>query len=78
MASIYLKHPIHGHKVANMDLEVEEDLKHGWEKYEPEASVEIEEPETPETPETPAETLPGEVPEKPAAVVAPKNRRTTA
>lgn len=72
MANIYLKHPIHGHKVANMNLEVEEDLKHGWEQYEPEAPIEIEEPETP------AETLPGEVPEEPAAVVAPKNRRTTA
>ena len=78
MANIYLKHPIHGHKVANMNLEVEEDLKHGWEQYEPEAPVEAlppgEVPVEVETPKEPAETLPIEEP----AVVAPKNRRTTA
>ena len=30
---IYLKHPQHGSKVAISDLEVEEDIKEGWEVY---------------------------------------------
>lgn len=33
MAVIYLKHPIHGHKVACSDLEAEHDENHGWERY---------------------------------------------
>jgi hypothetical protein len=77
MPSIYLKHPIHGHKVATMDLEVEEDLKHGWEEYDPEEPKESAETLPGEVPEEPAETLPGEIPEEPVAVVT-KNRRTTA
>lgn len=30
---IYLKHPIHGTKVATMEAEVEADVKNGWEVY---------------------------------------------
>ena len=30
---IYLKHPIHGRKVATMDLEAEADEKNGWVRY---------------------------------------------
>jgi hypothetical protein len=30
---IYLKHPIHGAKVATMDLEAEADEKNGWVRY---------------------------------------------
>ena len=30
---IYLKHPIHGSKVAISDLEVQADVKNGWEVY---------------------------------------------
>ena len=33
MAVIYLKHPIHGHKVACSDLEAEHDENNGWEIY---------------------------------------------
>jgi hypothetical protein len=33
MAVIYLKHPIHGHKVACNDLEAEYDENYGWERY---------------------------------------------
>ena len=33
MAVIYLKHPIHGHKVACSDLEAEHDENYGWERY---------------------------------------------
>lgn len=30
---IYLKHPIHGRKVATMDLEAAADEKNGWVRY---------------------------------------------
>lgn len=35
MAVIYLSHPIHGNKVACMDLEAEADEKNGWKRYNP-------------------------------------------
>ena len=31
---IYLRHPVHGNKVATMDAEAEADEKNGWERYE--------------------------------------------
>lgn len=31
---IYMKHPIHGNKVAMCDLEAETDEQNGWERYE--------------------------------------------
>ena len=34
MPIIYLKHPIHGSKVATMEAEAEHDESHGWERYE--------------------------------------------
>jgi hypothetical protein len=33
MAVIYLKHPIHGAKVATMDMEAEYDEQNGWVRY---------------------------------------------
>jgi hypothetical protein len=30
---IYLKHPVHGRKVATMDLEADADEKNGWVRY---------------------------------------------
>jgi hypothetical protein len=30
---IYLKHPLHGQKVATMELEAVEDEKNGWMRY---------------------------------------------
>jgi hypothetical protein len=30
---IYLKHPVHGRKVATMDLEAEADERNGWVRY---------------------------------------------
>jgi hypothetical protein len=44
MPNIYLKHPIHGAKVATMDLEAEYDEQNGWTRYNPsevEPEVEI-------------------------------------
>ena len=44
MPIIYMKHPIHGAKVATMEAEAEHDEMQGWERYEldtqPEAVVE--------------------------------------
>lgn len=34
MPIIYMKHPIHGTKVATMDAEAEHDEANGWERYE--------------------------------------------
>jgi len=31
--NIYLKHPVHGRKVATMELEAEHDEQHGWTRY---------------------------------------------
>ena len=45
MPIIYLKHPIHGAKVATMDLEAEYDEQNGWTRYNPsEAKPEVEIP----------------------------------
>jgi hypothetical protein len=30
---IYLQHPVHGRKVATMDLEADADEKNGWVRY---------------------------------------------
>jgi hypothetical protein len=35
MPIIYLQHPKHGTKVANMDLEADFDEQNGWERYNP-------------------------------------------
>jgi hypothetical protein len=40
---IYLTHPIHGAKVATMDLEAEADEKNGWTRYNPETPSDSEE-----------------------------------
>ena len=31
---IYMRHPIHGNKVATLDAEATADEKNGWERYE--------------------------------------------
>jgi hypothetical protein len=33
--NIYLQHPLHGNKVATMELEAQFDEKHGWSRYNP-------------------------------------------
>jgi hypothetical protein len=43
---IYLKHPVHGTKIATMDLEAKFDEGHGWVRY------------NPDTPSAPAEVVP--------------------
>jgi hypothetical protein len=40
---IYLKHPIHGAKVATLDLEAEADEENGWVRYNPNTPSESEE-----------------------------------
>jgi hypothetical protein len=39
---IYLEHPVHGAKVATMDLEAEMDEKNGWTRYNPDTLSEPE------------------------------------
>ena len=45
MPIIYLQHPAHGFKIANMEMEAEFDEQNGWERYNP---------DTPSTPEVAA------------------------
>lgn len=35
MPLIYLKHPIHGAKIASLEMEAEYDERNGWERYTP-------------------------------------------
>ena len=42
MAVIYLTHPVHGAKVATMDIEAEVDEKNGWTRYNSDTSSEPE------------------------------------
>jgi len=41
--NIYLTHPVHGAKVATMDLEAEMDERNGWIRYNPDTPSESEE-----------------------------------
>lgn len=42
MPIIYLKHPDHGTKVANMEAEAEADAQNGWVVYNPDTPTEVE------------------------------------
>ena len=35
MPIIYLRHPVHGAKVATLDMEADYDERNGWERYTP-------------------------------------------
>ena len=35
MPEIYLRHPIHGVKIASLEQEAEHDEMHGWQRYTP-------------------------------------------
>ena len=41
---IYLEHPEHGRKVANMEAEATYDESNGWKRYNPDTPVKVEEP----------------------------------
>jgi hypothetical protein len=41
MPTIYLRHPVHGTKVANMDEEAEADAQNGWIEYNPDTPAKI-------------------------------------
>jgi hypothetical protein len=45
MAVIYLRHSIHGSKVACSDWEADYDEQHGWERYDVDAPAELVSPE---------------------------------
>ena len=58
MAVIYLKHSVHGHKVACSDIEADYDETHGWERYTLSAlSVEVNVEETIEEEAAPVNAL---------------------
>jgi len=42
MAAIYLTHPVHGAKVATLDIEADLDVQNGWSRYNFESPVEEE------------------------------------
>jgi hypothetical protein len=43
MPAIYLQHPVHGFKVASLDIEADYDEQHGWERYNPDTPSTVEE-----------------------------------
>ena len=43
---IYLMHPVHGRKVATMELEAEYDETNGWTRYNPDTPALVSEPDT--------------------------------
>jgi hypothetical protein len=45
MAVIYLRHPLHGAKVATSDMEAENDFQNGWEEFDPAEPVTDPEPQ---------------------------------
>jgi hypothetical protein len=42
MPIIYMRHPIHGAKVATMEMEAEYDERSGWERYTPDQDDDVE------------------------------------
>jgi len=57
MPIIYMKHPIHGTKVATMDAEADYDEANGWERYELDTQPEIVEEVVEEVIAAPVNTL---------------------
>lgn len=59
MANVFLRHPVHGEKVAISWMEVEEDLQHGWEEFDPSSPDDSESSVSPEmvAPRTSANAL---------------------
>ena len=43
--NIYLMHPVHGRKVATMELEAVYDESNGWSRYNPDMPAPVSEPE---------------------------------
>lgn len=60
MPTIYLRHPVHGTKVANMEAEANADVANGWNVYNPISSDTAYEEEK-EVEETGLNALPVEV-----------------
>jgi hypothetical protein len=42
MPIIYMRHPIHGAKVATLEMEAEYDERSGWERYTPDQDDDVE------------------------------------
>jgi hypothetical protein len=68
MAEIYLRHPIHGTKIATMELEAEADMQNGWMEYDPGA---------PDASDEEEETLPEPAVAVNVLATAPRRRTRT-
>ena len=73
MAVIYLRHPLHGHKVACSDMEAEYDENYGWERYTIDTPIEEFAVEEPVVEEEQVEAAPAN-----ALEVKTRRRKTTA
>jgi hypothetical protein len=73
MAVIYLKHPKHGTKVAISDLEADNDAQNGWEEYDPNATVDLDD-DMPDEPAAPAAAEPEPEPVEPVNELQPRRR----
>jgi len=71
MAVIYLRHPKHGTKVAISDLEADNDAQNGWEEYDPNATVDLDD-DMPDEPAAPAAAEPEPV--EPVNELQPRRR----
>jgi hypothetical protein len=63
MAVIYLRHPVHGAKVACSDMEANFDISHGWEVFDPTAPADPPAPEPPQVNELPRRGRPRRIAE---------------
>lgn len=70
MPIIYLKHPIHGNKVASMESEAENDEQNGWIRYTLDTPT--------ETVEVVEEKVEEPIVEEVVNTLKPKSRRKTA
>lgn len=70
MAVIYLRHPIHGAKVACSDMEAEYDMNQGWEPFDPTAPAPAPAP-APVVEQPPAQAAPEPV----NSLTEPRRRR---
>ena len=43
MPIIYMSHPVHGAKIASMELEAENDERNGWTRYTLDTPIDVEE-----------------------------------
>lgn len=55
---IYLKHPVHGTKVACSDIEADHDKRNGWSEYNPDEEIRFRKRSNPESAKIPEPSAP--------------------